>query len=170
MPPELSAVANERPVPPSESTARDLAAVEPSAPPPPFLPPEPPAEARPSIAPEGSRALAKVEPDPAPVSPRRVERRPSEDVAMLVQRGGELLASGDIVSARRFFERAAEAGDAAAAVGLGRSYDPLFLQKIHVRGVAGDPAKAAEWYHRAAASGSTEAMALLARLLLSYPR
>ncbi|HEX7967284.1 MAG TPA: hypothetical protein VF502_03630, partial [Stellaceae bacterium] len=132
--------------------------------------PEPPAAPPPPAAPEAPPAVAMVEPDPAPVTPRRVESPPARDAAMLVRRGGELLAAGDIVSARHFFERAAEAGDAAAAVGLGKSYDPVFLQRVRTRGVVGDPDKAAEWYRRAAASGSAEAAALLARLLVKYPR
>ncbi len=178
--PDRAAALNDRPVPPapdseratsvSETTARDVAAVEPSAAPPASPVLEPPAQVQPAAAPEAPPALASVEADPAPDAPHRVQRPPAEDVAPLVKRGGELLASGDIASARRFFERAAEGGDPAAALGLGKSYDPLFLAKIRSRGITGDPAKAAEWYRRAAASGSAEAAALLARLLSQYPR
>jgi type II secretory pathway predicted ATPase ExeA len=88
---------------------------------------------------------------------------------LMLQRGDRLLAVGEIVAARRFFERAADAGDADAACGAGKSYDPLFLKRLGVRGVAADPAKAVAWYRKAAAAGSAQAPALLERLLAATP-
>ncbi len=155
---------------------------------PPPEPPQPSASARPAAAPPAAaahalaaiepaarakppgEAVATVEAEPAPIPPRAADKPPSAAAAPLVRRGEELLASGDIVSARHFFERAAEAGDAAAACGLGKSYDPLFLQRVGTRGVVGDPAKAVDWYRRAARAGSNEAAARLARLLVKFPR
>jgi len=113
-------------------------------------------------------ALAKAE--PAPLPPRAADKPPSGAAAALVRRGEALLASGDIISARQFFARAAETGDAAAACGLGKSYDPVVLKQVRTRGVAGDPAKAADWYRRAARAGSNEAAARLARLLVKFPQ
>lgn len=75
----------------------------------------------------------------------------------MVRRGEQLLAVGDIVPARHFFERAAASGDAAALYGLGKSYDPLFLRQIRAVGLAGDTTMAVVWYRRAAAAGSDEA-------------
>jgi hypothetical protein len=138
---------------PSERAARELAAIEPSA----------------SAKPPGE-SVAKVEADPAPLPPRAPDKPPSAAVAPLVHRGEQLLTSGDIASARRFFERAAEGGDAAAACGLGKSYDPLFLRRVGTRGVSGDAAKAADWYRRAASAGSNEAAARLAQLLVKFPQ
>jgi hypothetical protein len=90
--------------------------------------------------------------------------------ALLVQRGDQLLAAGDIASARQFFERAVEAGDIAASCDLGKSYDPLFLQqRATLRGVAPDPSKAAAWYQRAARAGNDEAATRLTQLLARYP-
>lgn len=86
------------------------------------------------------------------------------DPAVLARRGQELLAVGDIVAARRFFERAAEAGNAPAATGAGRTYDPLYLRQV-ARGLRGDPDKAADWYLKAVALGDSEAGVLLMRLL-----
>jgi TPR repeat protein len=83
---------------------------------------------------------------------------------MMVRRGNDLLAAGDIISARRFFERAAAAGDAAAACGVGKSFDPVFLREIGTRGLSGDAATAVVWYRRAAAAGDREAQARLQRL------
>jgi TPR repeat protein len=87
----------------------------------------------------------------------------------MLQRGDRLLAVGEIVAARRVFERAADAGDADAACGAGKSYDPLFLKRLGVRGVAADPAKAVTWYRKAAAAGSAQAPALLEHLLAATP-
>src|SRR5215469_2308071 len=86
--------------------------------------------------------------------------------AIMVQRGEQLLAAGDIVSARHFFERVAQTGNAAAAYGLAETYDPVFLMEIGARGVLGDPATAVLWYQRAATDGSTKAAQRL-RLLQS---
>src|SRR5229473_7524423 len=151
-------IAGEMPMPAPRLATPAATEAPPAGPPapenaaPPPEPPQPSASAQPAAAP------------PAAAKP------PSAAAAPLVRRGEELLASGDIVSARHFFERAAEAGDAAAACGLGKSYDPLFLQRVGTRGVVGDPAKAVDWYRRAARAGSNEAAARLARLLVKFPR
>src|SRR5207245_8712349 len=50
-------------------------------------------------------------------------------VAMLLKRGDELLATGDISGARLFYERAATAGSALGAMGAGKTHDPLFLRE-----------------------------------------
>lgn len=107
-------------------------------------------------------ALEPGAPAPAAVSPPAADAAPQ--TVMMVQRGEELLMAGDIVSARRFFERAAQAGDPAAQCGIAKSYDPVFLRQIGARGPAGDAAKAIAWYRRAASGGSNEAIARLDRL------
>jgi hypothetical protein len=80
-----------------------------------------------------------------------------EEVAALVSRGQTYLANGDVVSARLVFRRAAEAGDAQAALALGGTYDPLVLKSLGVIGVAADKAQARGWYQKAAELGSREA-------------
>ena len=84
--------------------------------------------------------------------------------AIMVQRGEQLLAAGDIVSARQFFERVAPTGNVAAAYRLAETYDPVFLKEIGVRGVLGQPAVAIAWYQRAVTGGSTKAVERLHRL------
>jgi len=74
-----------------------------------------------------------------------------------MERGQELIYFGDIVSARLVFQRAAEAGDAAAAVAMGSTYDPLMLAKYGISGPTADVNKARSWYEKAKALGSTEA-------------
>lgn len=71
------------------------------------------------------------------------------DQALFVQRGYQLLAAGDIASARQFFERAANAGDALSALEMAKTFDPGELTKAGVRGMKGDQAKADYWYQRA---------------------
>ena len=90
---------------------------------------------------------------------------PSSQIdAIMVQRGEQLLAAGDIVSARLFFERVAQTGNAAAAYGLAETYDPVFLVEIGARGVLAEPATAVLWYQRAVTDGSTKAAQRLRRL------
>ena len=71
---------------------------------------------------------------------------------------------GDIASARVSLKRAAIAGNAQAALELGKTFDRAFLAKWGVLGPAADAAQAREWYDRAIKLGSTEASQHLARL------
>ena len=91
------------------------------------------------------------------------------DLGALLHRGDQLLASGDIIAARHYFELVSEAGDPRAALRLGKTYDPAFLQQSGVRGIAGDPALAKSWYLKAIASGDKEADLQLLRLMTLYP-
>ncbi len=106
---------------------------------------------------------------PAPSAAPPVDTASAAETAVMVRRASELLTAGDVVSARRFFERAARAGDPAAECGLAKSYDPLYLRQIGARGPAGDAAVAIDWYRRAAAAGSVEAIARLERLRATPP-
>jgi len=117
----------------------------------------------PSPPPGPQTAPPDLQAPPAP-------RLPAAEIAILVGRGEQLLAAGDIISARHFFERAAAAGDPKAAFGLGKTYDPLFLREIGVRGVSGNPAEAAKWYRTAALSGDAESSARLRKLMALYPK
>jgi TPR repeat protein len=85
------------------------------------------------------------------------QRPPQSETAALVARGDSFLSVGDIVSARLFYEHAAEAGDGAAALRLGATFDPDFLGKAGVRGVIGDTAQALSWYRRARDLGNPAA-------------
>ena len=50
-----------------------------------------------------------------------------------------------------------EAGNAAAALALGATFDPIWLAKLGVRGVGSDIEKARSWYKKAKESGSPDA-------------
>ena len=86
----------------------------------------------------------------------------AEDAA-LMERGRDLLKSGDIASARLLFQRLATAGIADAALALATTYDPRYLAQHNLIGIAGDETTAHHWYQRASELGSTEAGHILAR-------
>ena len=85
------------------------------------------------------------------------------EAANLIERGRDLLRSGDISSARLLFQRLADAGIADAALALAATYDPRYLAQHNFIGVAGDAPKAHAWYQRASELGSIEAGRILAR-------
>lgn len=72
-----------------------------------------------------------------------------EDVTALLARGESFFASGDIASARLFFERAANEGNPQAAFRMGQTFDSTYLSKAGVRGVPADASRSAFWYQRA---------------------
>jgi TPR repeat protein len=80
-----------------------------------------------------------------------------EEIALLVRQGEQLIAAGDIAAARIVFQRASEAGDAAATVALAATYDPAALKQIGVVGKHADVAKARSLYEKAERLGSAEA-------------
>jgi TPR repeat protein len=83
---------------------------------------------------------------------------------MLVSRANDLLNSNDFASARPLLRRAAEAGDAKAALMLGATYDPLVMHERGAIGIASDIAQARQWYEKAAKLGSDVATQRLANL------
>src|SRR6185437_15538657 len=68
-------------------------------------------------------------------------------------RGNDAMRSGDVITARRFYEVAASSGIAGAAKSIARTYDPVYLQRMGVRGVRGDPRTAMHWYRLAIETG-----------------
>jgi hypothetical protein len=78
---------------------------------------------------------------------------PKSEAEDLVAKGNALLESGDIVSARQFFLRASEMGNAQGSFGVGRSYDPKIFAKLNVVGLQPDAKIAADWYKKAADAG-----------------
>jgi TPR repeat protein len=91
-------------------------------------------------------------------------RLSAEEMAALLDRGDTLLNAGDVTSARLFYQRAADAGGGLAAIRLGETFDPLFLDRVHLIGVRGDLSAASFWYRRARDLGATGAAALLKAL------
>jgi hypothetical protein len=79
------------------------------------------------------------------------------EIASSLKRGDALIASGDVAAARLVLRRAADAGDARAAMMLAETYDPAFLEKLGVHGFVPDLAMARSWYEKAKQFGATEA-------------
>jgi hypothetical protein len=79
------------------------------------------------------------------------------EIAALLKRGDDLIASGDFAAARLVLRRAAEAGDAHAAMTLAETYDPVILERLGVHGFVPDVAMARGWYEKAKQFGSAEA-------------
>ena len=82
----------------------------------------------------------------------------------LVTRGDAFFAAGDLASARLFYEHAAAAGNAIAALRLGGTFDPGFLARARIGRVQGDAAIALYWYRRARDLGNGDAEILLKKM------
>ncbi|MBV8492818.1 MAG: hypothetical protein JO162_04995 [Alphaproteobacteria bacterium] len=123
---------------------------------------EPPKDAAPMPAvPEStSPAAPTLANPPTPTMPAEPSISPAE-AADLLSRGDTAFGVGDIASARLFYERAADAGSGEAALRLGETYDPNFLERAKLRSVQGDPKAAIHWYWRAKELGIAEADILL---------
>jgi hypothetical protein len=107
----------------------------------------------------------RVEPPP-PVLPRGPKLSPDayQRAVRLMRRGDEQLAQGGIAQARLFYERAAEAGLAEAAMALAATYDAAELDRLGVLGLQPDRNAARRWYERALQLGAPEAQQRLTRL------
>jgi hypothetical protein len=79
------------------------------------------------------------------------------EIASSLRRGNDLIASGDLAAARLVLRRAANAGDAHAAMTLAGTYDPVVLEKLGVHGFVPDAAMARVWYEKARKAGSAAA-------------
>jgi hypothetical protein len=115
-------------------------------------------------APQPSPEVELVRPEiatpkaaPAAPEPRPAVSLTRSEIAALLKRGQDLIAAGDIASARLILTHVAEAGDPQASFILAGTYDPAVLGTRRVVGVQADPAKARAWYTRAAEQGSSEA-------------
>lgn len=122
-----------------------------------------PADAQPASQPV---RLAAISPAPAAAPAARVATpQPlSPEMQELVQRGHALMEIGDLASARLFYERAAEAGSADAALAMAKSYDPIYFEEQDVHGLPPNPERALQWYEKAAGLGSAEATSRLSAL------
>jgi TPR repeat protein len=73
-----------------------------------------------------------------------------EEIKLLMKQGEQLIAAGEL-------RRAADAGDANAAMALGATYDPNVLARLGVVGVSAEVEKARSWYQKAETLGSPDA-------------
>jgi hypothetical protein len=137
-----------------------------AAPPPPVAPaPQQPqaAASPPPAAPAVATPQAQAQAEP-------IRELSPNEIAALVRRAQELLASGDLQGARVQLMRAADAHDARAALLLAKTFDPIALRQFSVAADPGpDLAQARNWYQRAREWGSPEAQRQL-DALASFPR
>jgi hypothetical protein len=109
--------------------------------------------------------VAMIGPATPPAEPRASTlKRSAGEISSLLTRGDSLFGGRDVTSARLYYERAADAGDAQAALRLGETYDPAFLALARLNEVRGDPVVATRWYRRARELGNPEAEILLKSL------
>jgi len=154
---------SDEPAAPSETLLAAAPPNETAAPKPPAAAIAPAATAPSAARAEPARPdIAAPAANPAPTANAAPEPRPSpslppDEIASLVKRGRELIAAGDIASARLVLTLLAESGDAEASFMLAGTFDPAVLTNLRAVGVQGDLAKARAWYARAAELGSLEA-------------
>ncbi|HEY4404531.1 MAG TPA: hypothetical protein VGN55_07735 [Xanthobacteraceae bacterium] len=119
------------------------------------------AAAAPSAAPSRAESNAALPSAPAPEqaapAAQAVRELDPVSIKLLMQQGEQFVASGDLVAARLVYRRAAESGNAAAALALGATFDPVVLARIGVRGMGADVEKARSWYEKAKEFGSPDA-------------
>ena len=117
--------------------------------------------AGPAVVPPQVVAPVAVVPPPAAPQARKMD---ADELATLMKRAMESIASGDIPVARLLLERAADGQDASAALMLAQTYDPAVLGTSDVRNITPEPDKAKSWYQRAAQLGSADAQRRLAQM------
>jgi hypothetical protein len=93
----------------------------------------------------------------SPPSSKAVRTLDPDEVKFLIGQGEQFASAGDLVAARALFQRAAEAGDATAAMALGATYDPNVLAKLGAIGMHADVEKARSWYQKAESQGLAQA-------------
>lgn len=84
-----------------------------------------------------------------PEMDQTMPRLSAAEMDTLLARGDEMLALGDVASARLFYERAARAGNRQAALKLARAFDPIVIYRARFYNVRGNWDMAAYWYHQA---------------------
>ncbi|MGB3743294.1 MAG: SEL1-like repeat protein [Xanthobacteraceae bacterium] len=118
-----------------------------------------------AVTPVPAQTIAPPPAQPVPRPDNRpTVRLDSGELEMLVKRGNEFIANGDLAAARLLLRRGAEAGSAEAALALGATFDPVVMQRLGAIGTTPDITQARQWYQRAAELGSSAASQRLAGL------
>lgn len=115
-----------------------------------------------------AKAAAELSAKVAGLTSTESQKRTSEGdrarAMRLMKKGHEHIEDGNVSTARLFYERAAEAGLAEAAIALAATFDAAELARLKVRDIKPDDKQARRWYERARELGATEADKLLRRL------
>src|SRR4029077_17765941 len=88
----------------------------------------------------------------------------ADELDALLSRSSGFLKTGDFAAARILLRRAAESGSADAALMLGKTFDPLYLNELGAIGIQPDLGQARQWYQKAVELGSEVAAQRLANL------
>jgi hypothetical protein len=120
------------------------------------------------VAPDGAilaTAITRLEAAPGePKSALIVRADESGRIDGLIDHGQKMIDVGYFAGARAYFQRAAEAGSGDAALALGATYDPAFIEALEAQGIKADPDAAQLWYTRARELGVEDQAAKLAAL------
>jgi hypothetical protein len=92
-----------------------------------------------------------------PSAPTLQRQLDDEEITVLLKRGKDLIATGDLAAARLVLRKAADADNAEAALALAATYDPFLLRELKVYGLTPDAAMARVWYEKAIELGSPAA-------------
>ena len=125
--------------------------------------PRPSAKVEPDRAPAAATAhvpaapmlAATPAPTPEPLREPIAPALPRDEVEGFLARGEQLLKTGDVATARLFFARAAEAGEARGALAMARSFDPEVLRTLRIYGIQPNLEEAARWRAKAKNLGVT---------------
>ena len=119
------------------------------------------------IAPDGAilaTSVTRLEAAPNPRAALIVRADESGRIDGLIDHGQKMIDVGYFAGARAYFQRAAEAGSGDAALALGATYDPAFIEALEAQGTKADPDAAQRWYMRARDLGVEDQEAKLAAL------
>jgi hypothetical protein len=161
-----------------DTTTLDLAVQGPATPPAPVASPQPPQAgakppppARVPAAPQPHAASPMAAQDGRTAATERVlsRRLSAVEITALLTQGDDAFRVGDLTSARLYYLRAFAVGEGRGALGIGASYDPVFLRRFHLWTQPADPAEAYAWYLRARNLGDFEAESRLAKLKVKSP-
>jgi hypothetical protein len=161
-----AAIPGSAPAPTTPDTAAygSAARSSPSAPPPPQI------ETKPEPAHAAAAEPRPGAPVPAvnatgPAKEAAIGAAPSSaEISALLAQGDDAFRGGDVTSARLYYLRAFAVGEGRGALGIGATYDPLFLRRFHLWTDRAEPTEARAWYLRARNLGSSEAESRLAKL------
>jgi hypothetical protein len=100
-----------------------------------------------------AEATTRLAVAPNPKSALIVRADESDRIAGLIAHGEAMIDVGYFAGARAYFQRAAEAGSGDAALRLGATYDPAFIEALAAQGIKPEPDAAEIWYERASQLG-----------------
>jgi hypothetical protein len=114
--------------------------------------PSPAAKPQQTLSPASTAPPSTAATAPMPV----VRSLDPREIASFLSRAQDLIAAGDLPSARLLLRRAAEAQNARAALALAQTYDPVVLKQYGSSAPAADVATARNWYERAREWGAPD--------------